>query len=312
MKKLLFIAFILAALFGTLINAMPIPDPFHQITHLQKRCHHYQSPSNSIGDRAAASASSESAAAVAAAKKEAAEKAAAEKKAAEKAAAEKAAAEKEAAEKAAAEKAAAEKEAAEKAAAKKAAAEKAAAEKEAAEKAAAEKAAAEKEAAEKAAAKKAAAEKEAAEKEAAEKAAAKKAAAEKAAAEKAAAEKKAAEKEAAEKEAAEKSHSGGGAKFSGDGTFYNTGLGSCGITNTDDDFIAALNSAQMNNGPNPNNNPICGRKVRINGPKGSVTVAITDTCPTCAFGDIDLSPAAFAEIADFAAGRVPIDWVWIN
>ncbi|KAI9255105.1 RlpA-like double-psi beta-barrel-protein domain-containing protein-containing protein, partial [Phascolomyces articulosus] len=98
--------------------------------------------------------------------------------------------------------------------------------------------------------------------------------------------------------------------FSGEGTFYNTGLGSCGITNTDSDFICAMNYVDMENGANPNNNPKCGRKVQIKGPNGSVTVEVTDTCPTCAKGDIDLSPAAFAEIADFDAGRVDITWDW--
>lgn len=34
--------------------------------------------------------------------------------------------------------------------------------------------------------------------------------------------------------------SGSSTTYSGDGTYFNTGLGSCGITNTDDDFIVAL------------------------------------------------------------------------
>ncbi|KAI8888658.1 barwin-like endoglucanase, partial [Backusella circina FSU 941] len=98
--------------------------------------------------------------------------------------------------------------------------------------------------------------------------------------------------------------------FSGDGTFYNTGLGSCGITSEDTDLIAALNAPQMNNGANPNANPLCGKKANVKGPKGTVTVTIVDTCPPCVKGDLDLSPAAFGKIADFADGRVDIEWSW--
>ena len=101
------------------------------------------------------------------------------------------------------------------------------------------------------------------------------------------------------------------------GTWYNTGLGSCGIDNTDSDYIAAMNYIDMANGANPNNNPNCNKKVKIHGesacpytplsikkasvsnfsivwfmffftlgPNGDVTVTVTDTCPTCAKGDI--------------------------
>jgi expansin (peptidoglycan-binding protein) len=66
----------------------------------------------------------------------------------------------------------------------------------------------------------------------------------------------------------------------------------------------------MKNGANPNNNPLCGKYINATGPKGSVRVKIVDTCPPCVKGDLDLSPAAFNEIADFAAGRVPISWTF--
>jgi expansin (peptidoglycan-binding protein) len=52
----------------------------------------------------------------------------------------------------------------------------------------------------------------------------------------------------------------------------------------------------------------CGEFVEVTGPNGTVTVRITDQCPECAAGDIDLSEQAFAAIADPAAGRVPIRW----
>ncbi|KAI8979606.1 RlpA-like double-psi beta-barrel-protein domain-containing protein-containing protein, partial [Mycotypha africana] len=88
------------------------------------------------------------------------------------------------------------------------------------------------------------------------------------------------------------------------------GLGSCGWTNSDTDLIAALNAPQMANGDNPNNNPNCGKYANVKGPKGTVKVKIVDTCPPCVKGDLDLSPAAFGKIADFADGRVAISWDW--
>ncbi|KAG2225605.1 hypothetical protein INT45_013716 [Circinella minor] len=99
-------------------------------------------------------------------------------------------------------------------------------------------------------------------------------------------------------------------KFKGDGTFYTVGLGSCGTDDTDSDLVAALNAPQMGNSANPNSNKNCGRKARVKGPKGTVTVKIVDTCPPCQKGDLDLSPAAFGKIADFDDGRVNIQWSW--
>ncbi|KAI9254955.1 RlpA-like double-psi beta-barrel-protein domain-containing protein-containing protein [Helicostylum pulchrum] len=96
--------------------------------------------------------------------------------------------------------------------------------------------------------------------------------------------------------------------YSGDATFYGTGLGSCGIVSKDSDYIVALNHGQMKNGANPNNNALCGKKITAHGPDGSITVTIVDTCPGCAVGDLDLSPAAFSKIADMDRGRVPVSW----
>ncbi|KAI8640655.1 RlpA-like double-psi beta-barrel-protein domain-containing protein-containing protein [Parasitella parasitica] len=107
-----------------------------------------------------------------------------------------------------------------------------------------------------------------------------------------------------------KSKSSSSGDYSGDATYYNTGLGSCGWTSKESELIVALNIGQMDNGANSNNNPNCGRSITATGPKGSVTVKVVDTCPGCANGDLDLSPAAFERIADLTAGRVPISWSW--
>ncbi|CAO0791796.1 unnamed protein product [Mucor circinelloides] len=107
-----------------------------------------------------------------------------------------------------------------------------------------------------------------------------------------------------------KSSSSSSGDYSGDATYYNTGLGSCGWESAESEMIVALNHGQMANGANSNKNPNCGRRITATGPKGSVTVKVVDTCPGCANGDLDLSPAAFAKIADMDAGRVPVTWSW--
>ncbi|CAG8600171.1 9392_t:CDS:2 [Ambispora gerdemannii] len=92
-------------------------------------------------------------------------------------------------------------------------------------------------------------------------------------------------------------------QFSGDATFYNPGLGACGITSTDADMIAALNAPQWGNPANPNASPFCGKMATITGPLGTVTVKIVDKCPVCKFGSMDLAPAAFNKIGNPNDGR---------
>ncbi|KAI0673505.1 RlpA-like double-psi beta-barrel-protein domain-containing protein-containing protein [Trametes maxima] len=103
----------------------------------------------------------------------------------------------------------------------------------------------------------------------------------------------------------------------GQGTYYATGLGSCGITNSDTDYIAAVSHLLYDsfpgyNGANPNNNPVCNRKVKATYQGKSVTVAITDRCTGCAITDLDFSPSAFNQLADFSVGRISgMTWVWV-
>jgi expansin (peptidoglycan-binding protein) len=81
---------------------------------------------------------------------------------------------------------------------------------------------------------------------------------------------------------------------------------------------------------NPNRNDLCGRLISVTGPKGTVIVRVADRCPECkpvseiilllnkilncfffSQGDLDLSPAAFNQIADPTDGRIHIDWEFI-
>ncbi|KAK6528693.1 hypothetical protein TWF694_003936 [Orbilia ellipsospora] len=62
---------------------------------------------------------------------------------------------------------------------------------------------------------------------------------------------------------------GMGQTFSGDATFYDPGLGSCGITNSGSDLIAAIGHTLFDSKAtaNSNNNPFCGRQIAVR-PKG--------------------------------------------
>ena len=82
-------------------------------------------------------------------------------------------------------------------------------------------------------------------------------------------------------------------------------------------------------GVNPNNNPVCGRKIKVNCKPlccsrfsyaevipldhgASVIITVTDRCTGCALTDLDFSPAAFNQLADPSVGRLfGMDWEWI-
>jgi len=103
---------------------------------------------------------------------------------------------------------------------------------------------------------------------------------------------------------------------SGDGTYYATGLGACGITNSDTDFIAAISHLTFDtypgyDGTNPNNNPICGKTVTAYYEGNQVTVAIVDRCAGCDLpSSLDFSPSAFSGLANQDLGRIQINWTW--
>ncbi|OSC98312.1 hypothetical protein PYCCODRAFT_1439344 [Trametes coccinea BRFM310] len=95
----------------------------------------------------------------------------------------------------------------------------------------------------------------------------------------------------------------------GDATFYEAGLGACGIFNTDADFIVAIDAQTFDNFPgatgNPNTNPICNKQITATTTDGkSVTLAVTDRCAGCAVGSIDLTPTAFQQLASLDVGRL--------
>jgi expansin (peptidoglycan-binding protein) len=87
-------------------------------------------------------------------------------------------------------------------------------------------------------------------------------------------------------------------------TYYDaTGAGACSYDASPGDLrVAAMNTPQWDN------SAVCGMCVRVEGPRGQVTVRIVDRCPECLTGHLDLSREAFAAIADPADGRVSVKW----
>jgi expansin (peptidoglycan-binding protein) len=105
--------------------------------------------------------------------------------------------------------------------------------------------------------------------------------------------------------------------MTGQGTWYDTGLTACGVTNTDNQFIAAVSEILFDGFPgataNPNNNPVCNKQAEVTYQGKTITVTITDRCTACKPGDLDFTPTAFAALADIGIGRISgIEWHFIN
>jgi len=92
----------------------------------------------------------------------------------------------------------------------------------------------------------------------------------------------------------------------GEATYYDfaSGDGACmfGVSAEDPLMIGAMNQTDYANAA------VCGACVRLTGPNATIDIRIVDLCPECPQGNIDLSPDAFAFIADLSAGRVDITW----
>jgi len=108
---------------------------------------------------------------------------------------------------------------------------------------------------------------------------------------------------------------GGNGPFTGDGTFFATGLGACGITNYPTDSIVAISQIRFDaasTGPNPNDNPLCGAKVSISFEGNSHTATIVDRCTGCEKDSLDMTTNLFQVFADLGVGRIHgIEWNFI-
>ncbi|KDQ18216.1 hypothetical protein BOTBODRAFT_171877 [Botryobasidium botryosum FD-172 SS1] len=101
---------------------------------------------------------------------------------------------------------------------------------------------------------------------------------------------------------------------SGRATYFYPGLGACGKTNGNGDYIVAVSKLLYDSYPghtaNPNNNPVCGRKIKASYGGKSVTVTVADRCESCAFNDLDFSPTAFQQLQPLSVGLFTVSWDW--
>lgn len=95
----------------------------------------------------------------------------------------------------------------------------------------------------------------------------------------------------------------------GKATFFSLGsaLGHCSYPSESvDPFYAALAPSEYAGAGS------CGGYLDLTGPKGKVRVQVVDSCPPCAAGHIDLSEAAFKELADPDLGVIKVSYVGVN
>lgn len=97
--------------------------------------------------------------------------------------------------------------------------------------------------------------------------------------------------------------------FAGQATYFAVGLGACGWTSSDADFIVALNTPQYSQDSH------CGQQVAILNQQNGVwqTATVVDECPGCADGSLDMSPALFAALngGNMDQGVFPIGWHFV-
>jgi len=96
----------------------------------------------------------------------------------------------------------------------------------------------------------------------------------------------------------------------GRGTWFEVGLGNCGITNTDSDPIVAIAKSRYdaNDGAN------CGQWIQITDTaNGKTAYGLTrDSCQSCGDGDLDMSPSLFEKFASLDVGELSISWNFMN
>ncbi|CAA7265416.1 unnamed protein product [Cyclocybe aegerita] len=87
-------------------------------------------------------------------------------------------------------------------------------------------------------------------------------------------------------------------------SYYNvqTGnAGSCGKYHVNSDFTVAMNAVQMNSG-------LCFKTIRLSYGGKTTTATISDTCPGCPWGGLDLTEGLFAFFAPHSVGIIYGEW----
>ncbi|KAM5433753.1 hypothetical protein McanCB49686_001329 [Microsporum canis] len=106
-----------------------------------------------------------------------------------------------------------------------------------------------------------------------------------------------------------------GGPYVGELTYYDPALGACGITSSSSEAVCAVSKVVFDaasTGPNPNTNPLCGRKIRLRRNGKSVDVTVVDRCVGCKSTDIDATITVFQQLAHVNQGRVDVQWAWLD
>jgi hypothetical protein len=115
--------------------------------------------------------------------------------------------------------------------------------------------------------------------------------------------------------------SGGAEKFTGDITYYQPGMGSCGyddstpkgnVVAVSKDWFMQVGNGKTSYGVDQPANILCDKTITISA-KGKTTQAtIRDSCPGCARGSIDVTEGAFTDLfGSLDVGRAEVTW-WLN
>ncbi|KAF8554687.1 hypothetical protein OG21DRAFT_1508695 [Imleria badia] len=92
--------------------------------------------------------------------------------------------------------------------------------------------------------------------------------------------------------------------YAGRGTWFNDGLGACGLTNKDSDIIVALPVDEYDRGAH------CNQWVKITNIANGKTAygLVRDECPGCGQYGLDMSIGLFEKLGDLNTGVLSIDW----
>ncbi|TFY66990.1 hypothetical protein EVJ58_g1915 [Rhodofomes roseus] len=97
--------------------------------------------------------------------------------------------------------------------------------------------------------------------------------------------------------------------FQGNATYYETGTGACGYTDSDSDPIVAISHLIYGDGGN------CNQWIQITNPSNGQTQYghVRDECEGCAQYDIDLSSSLFQSLGeDLSVGRFEVTWHYMD
>jgi len=103
--------------------------------------------------------------------------------------------------------------------------------------------------------------------------------------------------------------SGTASAVSGTASYYNdAGYGACGTQINAGTQLLVAAPASLWTTPNPNNDPLCRKSIRVTHNGRTITVPIKDKCPSCPSNKIDLSQPAFSQLADTSLGIINVTW----